>query len=194
MSEFVYTKSITTDFGGNFNSTNLKNDIVSQGLTPNLLRIDRLGDSIDIVFDGALSAGEVTLLGSNIIANHSSVAIQKYTAVINNIPKIVQSKNSNYTRICTFRYEGSNYIDDIKKIVAISYMDDDATDYSILIEDKTNDLIIAETTFTNTSEESVVLTPINNVPTSTAKIEVYIKINGDKKHYVYVESVIFYLG
>jgi hypothetical protein len=72
MSEFTYTKSITSDFGGNLNIDNLQNEIIAQGLTPILVRIDRLGDSIDVVFDSELSAGEQTILNNTVIPNHNN--------------------------------------------------------------------------------------------------------------------------
>lgn len=68
----IYTKSLTTDFGGTINESSLHAEIVAEGgITPNLSRVERNGDVVDIVFDSALSAGEQTTLDT-VISNHDS--------------------------------------------------------------------------------------------------------------------------
>ena len=194
MSEHTYTKSITNDFGGNFNSTNLKNEIESNGIARNLLRIDRIGDVVKCVFDGSLTTSEETTLTTS-VTNHDTSVDPTYSNTINNVLRDNEYKDKSYKRCCTFIYEGTSKIQPITKINAIGYMDEDVDSYSILVEDKTNGNIIAENTFTNTEETDIELTPINNIPTTKSRIEVSIKKTGGKnKDVAYVESITFYLA
>ena len=195
MSEYIYTKSITSDFSDNFNSDNLKGEIDTQGFTPNLLRVDRLGDTITMIFDAELSAGEQTTLNDTLVPGHSSNVPIVYTNTINNVLRNNEIKDTTYKRACTFIYEGSDFINPIIKIVGIGHMDSGVTSYSIVVEDHTNNIILAENTFTNTVEELIELTPISNIPTEKSKIEVSVKkTGGSKNKKAYVESITFYLG
>lgn len=188
------TKSITSDFSNNFNSTNLKKEIENSNMTPNLIRIDRLGDSIDIIFDTELTGGDETTLNS-IISGHDITVPVRYTNTINNILRQNEINDTSYKRACTFIYEGSDYINSIVKIGAIAYKSSTIDSYTILVEDKTHNTVIAESTFTNEDELMVDLTPITNIPTTRSKIEVFIKkTGGSKSQKAYVESVTFYLA
>jgi len=195
MSEYTYTKSIATDFGGNFRSDNLVSEINAQSFTPNLLRVDRTGDVVNMVFDASLSGGEETILNNTVIPNHSAVVPVFYKGTINNVLRNNQINSSTYKRVSSFIYEGSNTIYTISKILSVGYMDSGVTSYSILIEDITHNNVISENTFTNTTEQILALTPINNIPTTQSKIEISVKkIGGNNSKYANVESVTFYLA
>ena len=192
MPEYTYTKSITTDFGGNFDSSNLKDEVVN-GIAATLLRVDTLGDAVYIVFDAELTSGEEDTLTNTVIQNHSPSVAEVYTIAINNIIN-KQSTKSSYQRICTFVYEGSILIGSIKQISGIAYIDSNATDYTILVEDVTNDQTLAEQTYTNKFEDMIELSTITNVPTGKSKIEVSVKRTSSKNNAkVYVESLTFYI-
>lgn len=197
MSEYTITKSITSDFGGNFNSTNLKQEIENnQTIGTTLERIDRTDDTISIVFASEPPSGEQTELNTNVIPNHTHTTNPIYTNVLNLVTRNEEINTSNYKRCCSFIYEGSGKLNNLVKINAIGYMDSsNVTSYSIIVEDKTNGNVIAETSFTNTEESDIEITPLSNIPTSKARIEVSAKRNSSKNNKkAYVESVTFYFG
>jgi hypothetical protein len=87
--ETSYSYTISTDFpGGEINSTKLTTDIENSIVTA-LERIDTDGDSVDIIFDDALSAGDKTTLdgdtsapaGGLIAGNGTTLA--QYKTIIN---------------------------------------------------------------------------------------------------------------
>ena len=191
MTEYKYTKSITSDFGDNFNSTDLKKEIEKSNIGANIIRIDRLGDSVDIIVDASIN--ESTL--NTVITGHTSAQGARFSNTINNILRKNEIKDTTYKRACAFVYEGSEFIGNIVKINIIGYKDDGVTSYSVLVEDNTNNMVISETTFTNDEEEVLSLTPISNIPTGRAKIEVFIKKTGGKSNdKAHVETVTFYIG
>ncbi len=66
----TYAYSVGSDFIGSINQNQLYDEIVDEaGITSNLLDVDRIDDTIYIVFNSVLSFPELTLL-DNIIANH----------------------------------------------------------------------------------------------------------------------------
>lgn len=71
MSEYTYTKSLSSDFGGSLNSRQLHNAIDDNvNITTNILRIDTDGDDVDIIFDGSLSGLESSTLDSLVSAHN----------------------------------------------------------------------------------------------------------------------------
>lgn len=190
----TYTYSLSSDFGGNLRISHLHLDVIAEaGITPTLTRIDMEGDNVDIVFDSALSAGEQTTL-NNVVSAYTYVTPVNYDNTIKFNIKNRETSNTSYTREDTLIYEGSNNTGDIKKILAVGYMDSGVTNFSIKINDKTNNNIIAENSFTDTTESILELTPISNVPTERSILELQIKKTGgagSKK--CYVDSVTLYL-
>lgn len=192
MSEYSYTKSITTDFGGSINTTYLQNEIIAEtSITSTLKRIDRVGDAIYIVFDTELSGAEQTLL-TTVISNHNSSVVESYSIVSNISLKDYEIKTNTYKRFGTFVYPGKNNTQNIIKICAVAFIDLNQTSFSIRIDDKTNDLTIAENTFTNTTETLLDLGTISNVPDEQAIIEVCVKKDGVGGGKGYLDSVTFY--
>lgn len=186
-------KSIATHFGGSINSSNLLAEIDAGGLGPTLLRVDTIGDVVDIVFDAALTAGEQTTLDS-LIASHNSAITVKYTSTIQLTPKNSSIVNSVFTRCCVFIYEGSDKVGTIDKIFVFGYKDSLVTNFSVKVIDKTNNVDIAVNTFTNITESSLEMTPLANIPKSQAIIEVSVKkTGGSVNQNAYIDSVMFYL-
>ena len=67
---FTYNYSLSSDFGGNINIGDLKNEIEAEGgITPVLSGITRNDDDIDIIFESALSGGEQTTL-NGLVSTH----------------------------------------------------------------------------------------------------------------------------
>jgi hypothetical protein len=75
----IYTKSLSTDFGGNLNTTQFHAEIVND-LTINktLIGVNNLDDVVDIVFSSALDSGELTALNL-LITNHVPLNVYSTT-------------------------------------------------------------------------------------------------------------------
>lgn len=70
----TYTYSLSGDFGGNIKPRRLQNTINdSVGVTQTITEINVIGDVVDIIVDGSLTAGEITAM-NNIIASHDAGA------------------------------------------------------------------------------------------------------------------------
>ena len=187
----LYT--ISGDFGGKYIPSNFKTEILASAITTSII-IDTGNeeDNIKIIFDIEPTTEEKTIL-DGLVSLHNSVKKIIYSGMINNILN-VQIKDSSYKRICTFIYQGPNSIGAISKIVMISNKSNAITNYTVLIEDITNNLTIAENTFSNDLEEIKEFTPINNIPTDQSIIEIFVKKSGGSGNtYVDIESITFYL-
>jgi len=89
----------------------------------------------------------------------------------------------------------SENINTISNISVLSYMDNKADSYDVRVYDITNDNIIAEKNFTNTSMEINDLGTLSNLPTNDAIFEVQVKINASKLSWskAYIKEVnVFY--
>lgn len=165
---------------------------INEGVSDTLSYINRVGDNIDIIFSSELSIEEKELLDT-VVRNHvdSNINIIDSSIVISSASSV---RTTNYIRVGTYIYAGSNTVGEILKITALSYMDTGITNYSIRVVDSTNKKNLAENTFTNTSEEIVVLTPINNIPTTESVLEVHVKKTGETGNLrVFIESINVYI-
>lgn len=116
-----------------------------------------------------------------------------FSNIINCVPKNTKTNNTTYVREDLFVYEGSNISGELKKIVAFGYKDSGVTNFSIKIYDKTNNLIIAENTFTDSSENFLDITPLSNIPTTRSLIEILIKKTGGTiSDYAHIENISLY--
>lgn len=69
----TYTKSLSSAFGGNLNTTQLLTEITADGgISPTCITVMSIADVVDIVFDAALSGGEQTTLDGLISAHTPS--------------------------------------------------------------------------------------------------------------------------
>lgn len=189
-----YTYTISSDFGGDINNLNMsqlhKAIADDAGITPVFDGISMEGDNVDIIFTTALSGAEQTTL-NGLISGHTPVVKPTYSRKHDIIPKKSFTKNTTYDRIVIFEYPGSAYGSAIINIICISHMDSNCTSYDIKILDKTNNLVIAENNFTNTTEAKNILTPVNNIPTDESIIEIYVrKVGGVKEDKIYVQSLL----
>jgi len=66
-----YIYSLSSDFGGNINPTNLEDEIEASSIATTLSRISVIQDTVDIHFTSALSGAEETTL-NGLIATHDS--------------------------------------------------------------------------------------------------------------------------
>jgi len=118
----IYQKSKAVDFNNQLNETQLQNEInADPGIAPNLLYIGSVGDVVDIVFDVALSATELSIL-DNIIANYVPAA-PKVT------PELLISADNNVLHY-TYNNQTYHFYPKFTKTIIISNSND--ADYSSL--------------------------------------------------------------
>lgn len=180
----VYTFSYSSDFKNQLSETDLVDEIKAEAsITPNILRVDRDGDVISICFDSSLSAGEETTLNS-IIQNYEHVPKIRYNGTIALRPEDSKFKNTDYSVQDSCIYGGSETMGSIHKISGIGYMESNGLNYSIKIYDKTNNNVIAEKTFTNTTSNIITFDTISNVPTDESILELHLKTGSKKNAFV----------
>jgi hypothetical protein len=186
-----YNKSIATDFGGNFNIDTFKSDIYDSSITATLTALGSHGDNVFVGFTPALSGAEETTLNS-LISTHNGASDISYSQTHTAYAKKDFYKDTSYKDISTYMYDGSDKLGPIKEIVCVAYKDSSVTDFSIRIYDDTNNNIIAENTFSNSSRVFLTLTPLTNIPMKKAIITVQIKkTGGNNKQYVHIENIQF---
>jgi len=153
-------------------------------------------NNIIMNFSSALSNPDQVNALVAILGNYVFVeSVITYSNLLNITLSVIKVNTPVYYRIASFIYTGSDSLGSIKQIYMSSYMDTGATSYSVRINDFTNNNVIDENTFTNTSEDITVLVPINNIPVGTALIEVLAKVAGDDSNtYAYINSVTFYFA
>jgi hypothetical protein len=190
----TYTKSLSTDFGGNINLSNLHNEIVAEtGIVPVLNGVSQTGDDIEITFVTGLSGGELTLLNT-VISNHNSIVILPTILHETVQMKLDNINTTSYKRMGTYLYDGTIH-NGINAIKAQCYMDSGITSFDIRIYDSTNNQVIAEHNCTSTTQMICDYGTISNVPTNFAVLEFQAKRNGgttSKK--VYLDYAVVYIA
>lgn len=161
----------------------LQTKIIESLIATNISHITMTDDVVDIIFVSTISSGDKTILDGLVVA-HSPITVVIYDNIFTVSTRSEITKNATYARLGIFHYDGSTAVGSIKKISIISHQDIDTINYSVRIYDKTNGLVIAENTFTNTVESANTMTPINNVPTDEAIFEIQGKGNNNKKYYI----------
>jgi hypothetical protein len=172
-------KSLSSDFGGTWNQSQLHTEIEAEGgITTALTGINHEtgSDDIDIVFASALSGPETTALNS-VISAHSPEA-----NVGSNISNISIPDNqidlTTYVTIATFNFPGTNKWKDVTHIKVISVMEEGGTSYDVRVFDVTNNLEIASANWNNTDEDICDFGTLNNLPTGESILELHAKVNG----------------
>lgn len=95
----TYTKSLTTNFGGNLNPDQILTEIeADEGIAPTCITVMNIADNVDIIFDSALDAGEQTILDGIITAHVPTEA--------NTIPELYINPNSS---VINFTDAGTTY-------------------------------------------------------------------------------------
>jgi len=184
--------NISTDFSNNFNQTNFHTEIAASSLSSKFQYIERIDSDIVVHFTESLSESEKTILDT-LVTNHDSTTNTIYNSLININLNNNKINSTVFERVASFNYEGSLKVGPIQNLLFSSYADSGITNYTVRIFDKTNNLVIEESNFTNTSEDINELTPINNIPETRATIEVLIKkTGGPSNKYVHVNSITFY--
>lgn len=179
------TYSITTDFGGVTPNIKQLHEEINENvvITTPFQGINNTGDVVDVIFDSTISAPEKTELDT-LVANHVPVFTPDLPYKMTIFPRKNSYSNKSYKRMGTDMFLGGTYA----KSKIISHMDSGATSYNILIFNKDTQDILLETTLSNTTEESIDLGVLSNVPTGPSQLEISVKKNGGGGK-IYVESV-----
>ena len=146
-------------------------------------------------FQGDVAQPQNDALEQVVNAYQYETPAQHYNNIISVTPKKTKIEDDVYMRQKVWKYAGSDAAGPIQKIVAIGYRDAGVTNFSILVQDATNGMPIAEATFTNTTEDSELdLGAIQNIPSTMATFEIYLKMTGGGDNdFAYVEDVTFYI-
>lgn len=170
----TYNYSLSGDFSNGLRNDQLHFEIVSNIIiTKTLEAINTHDDDVNIVFSSILTTSEKTEL-DNIISNHNPLPIVQFsplTRIFSFIPLSIVSIS--YQTISTFLYNGVINEGAISKFILYAK----GQNYNIRIRDDTNNLTIAEETFTNTSFSIIELTNISNLPIGQALFEIQVKKN-----------------
>ena len=190
----TYNKSVTTDFSGSTPNLDKFHSEIVGGIS-GLQGITMTGDSVDIIFDAALSEGEQTTL-NNLIAAHDNIIVKNKINFYTIYPKNSSVKALSYITSAVFKYGGSDNIGIIDYIEILAYKDSNITSYSARIYSKTSGLVIAEKTgITNDTDAIVDLGTISNIPVQQEIFELQIKkTGGNGNNNVYIDSIIIYHG
>jgi hypothetical protein len=187
-----YSYSYLTDFGSSLNESQFHREIVENNeVKPPLTGISRNGDVITVVFITDLNVEEKTTLDGLVISHTPDNIIRVGLTQTMNV-KNVEYKNSNYTKVISFSYMGSNFAKTIKSAKCMSY-GDSGTTYSVRLFDVTNDKQIAEATFNNTINKIEDLGVINNIPLKESILEFQIKkVTGLTEKIIHIEEVSYF--
>lgn len=188
MSEFIYTKSFTGDFGSSFKQDQFNDEIKADGgISPVLLRVDRTGDNIEIVFDASL-AGEETAFNT-LITNHTPATYIGKEVNYLNVPKS-EIKSTSYAEIISFEFPGKTKMD-ISTIKFVGYMKKNGSTYDVRLLDITHNVVLGEGSFTNESKSIQDLGTISNIPVDSGCVfELQAKVNGNSR--CYIQNVVIY--
>ncbi len=196
MPETSYSYSISADFpGGSINESKLKTEIDASAIVSVLNRIDTTGDTAYIVFDSALSPTDKTILDGDttspaggLIADHDNTpyVVSSYTETV--YPRVDNTKLTTWKTMLKYNINGTARV--MNSVRVMSYVESGATSYGIRIYDSTNRAIIAERTFTNTTEQLNDITTLSNIPTNVATIEFQLKVTGNGSKKAFIDSIL----
>lgn len=188
-----YTYSKATNFGGVLYLSIFHAEINASAITPTCYGVNLTGDIVDVYFASTLSAGDEVILLS-IISSHptstpTGVNSENYINSDTIVPSTQVINTTTHFILVSYNFDG--FINTLSDIILNSYMEPDATSYTIQVLDYTNINIIAEETFTNTNDTSLQQLTLSNIPTTqNTIIHIKGKINPTGKK-AFLKSIIF---
>lgn len=188
-----YRYSIGTNFGGKINLRKLHREINdSNGINKTIVGVTKIdADNVDIEFDLNLSTAEQTTLESTLIPIHDNSPESGPGYVFSFPLTEYRVKSDSYKKIGSFIYAGSVY-SGINAIRVLSYCQG-MDDYDIRVFDVSNNNVIAEGNFTNTTIQINDMGEIDNIPSTDAIFEVQVK--GDRgNRWIYIDSMTLFLA
>lgn len=189
---YTYTKSFLSNFSSNLKQSQFYDEIVESEITKKLLRVNKNGDIIDIIFDAPLSMEEETILNI-LISNHVPINTNLVgNKIITYSLHGIQIESSGYKKLLSFMYPGKN-IFNITNFEILGYLMV-GNYYDVRIQDLTNNKTIAEKKLTNNYLDSNDIGDIKNLPLNKSIFEIQARINsnGNQQKIAYFDSLIIY--
>jgi len=192
----TYTKSLSTDFSGVLNSSQLHSQIKGNTLisSANLIGINTSNDIVNIVFDTNLSVGDETML-DNIISNYNPDLSKPKKQFFTISGQSVKDKTNSYVLSRTFNYEGSDNIGIINYIEIIAKKDVQVNNYNLrIINSSTGDILAEKIGLTNNNFQVIDLGDVSNIPLEKTILELQVKKSDNSSKEIKIESIIVYYG
>ena len=191
----TYNYSLSTDFSGSINEGQFHSEIANEvGITTTFYGITTIEDTIEVLFASSLSGGEETIL-NGLVSSHVPTYIKPHEIFFTIQSRISEITNTTYSRLITFKYDGSDNIGDIDYVEIICWKDSNVTSYDIRLVNRQNSDVIAEATgLTNNTLDINDLGTISNIPTESTILELQgrrVGGSGNNKN-VYIESANIY--
>ncbi len=172
----TYTKSLSSDFGGNLQTTQLQKEINSDGaISHTCIAVLSRGTDVQLIFDTALDGAEQTALNAVVAAHTPATAVGANTAVIAIEENDVS--NINYQVLRSFEFAGESF-SDVTHFKVVAQMGAGGTSYDIRIYDITNNYEICKNNFTNETMSVCDLGSLSNIPSGSAIFEIQCRVVG----------------
>lgn len=164
------------DFPQNkFSQNQLQYELKQNNIPITLDSYNQQDINLTLYFSG--NVADYTTQIMDIIHNHIPKTIDSFNEIIEIFNSSNKTYSTNvYTKVCEFPYKGEN-IHSILKCELLSYINMENLTYNIRIYDKTNNKIISEKTFSNTTNEICVIDSLINFPFYASILEIHCKIN-----------------
>jgi hypothetical protein len=193
---YVYTFSYINDFSEILKEDQLyseiENDSEFSGIK--LKDVGRKGDKVNIYFNIELNGSQTAAL-SGLVAAHSPT-ISTFNAISTILTTLTPRTNiynfTTYTRCATFNYPGTKFLPTISHFTCLAYATNSVQSYDIRIYDIDNDLEVYSGNYTNSSEQRLELSNLQNIPEDSTTIEIQVRMNvngSTKKKYAYIDNI-----
>lgn len=189
----TYNYSLSSDFGNNINQNQFHQEVLgATGISPTFYGITTTGDNIDVLFESNLDTNEQLIL-DNLVTSHTPTYAKPFNNFFMVVPSNAKISNSVFTKIASFKFDGSDNIGTIDYIQILSYKNTAITSYDIRAIDRSNSNVLASANFSNNTLEINDLGTISNVPTDKTIIEIQCRQNGGSGNkYIVVEGINIY--
>lgn len=174
----TYTYSLSGDFGteDDLNSFQLVTEInANVGITVTCDYINTVGDDVDIVFASALSAGEQTLLDTDVTNHIPAIEVGRFT--LSMTTEIIGITSTSYISVGTVVFPGTTDAD-VTHIKIIAEMDSGGTSYDVRVLNNDNGLTVASGNFNNEDQTVLDLGAVSNLSAGESILDVQVKVNG----------------
>jgi len=193
-----YDYSLASNFGDEIHLRQFHDEVdAATGIPATFQGVSFSEDDVTVIFSTTITNAEKTTL-DGLVSSHVGATGPARNRFFPVYPENISTKNTTYTCMSSFKYDGSSQIGNIDYIDVVAKKDSAVTSYGIKIIDRmNNDITIAEKTgMTNTDYDVVSLGPISNLPTSYSIFEVHAKRtggSGNEKN-VFINQLIIYYG
>jgi hypothetical protein len=192
----TYSKSLSSDLGGDLNTSQLRDEINGHtGINPECLGLLNTGDDVKIIFATGLDGSELTAL-DGVVGGHVPAVVKPRASFFSVTPERTAVYWNTYTKVALFEYGGTNNVGEIDYIDVTSRMDSGLSSYDLRVINRTNNYLIAEKTgITNTTIQINDLGSIDNLPENQEMLEIQARrVGGSGNQKVEVKAISVYYG